>query len=102
MLELSVEDVVTMEVSEMVVVDDIVPDSEDVMAMKDARAMHNFEMVPDSVVSPDSEMVAAEDLNMRKKKLGDGLPMVSSREEVVEVGEKLIDVLLQPCFGELG
>ncbi|KAF8709939.1 hypothetical protein HU200_029659 [Digitaria exilis] len=52
MLEVSVEDV-------MVVVDDIVPDSEDV-----ARAMHNSDMVPDSVVSPDSEMVAAEDLNM--------------------------------------
>jgi hypothetical protein len=61
-MEVTTEDAVTTEVSEIVAAEDDGPDSEDVIAMKLARAVQDSEMVPDSLVSSDSETVATEDV----------------------------------------
>lgn len=61
MLEESLDSVLAPDSLE-VATEDVMPNSEDVVAMKFTRAMQELEMVLDLVVLPDSEMVAAEDM----------------------------------------
>jgi hypothetical protein len=60
--EVTMEDAVTTEVSEIVAAEDDGPDSEDVIAMKLARAVQDSEMVPDSMVAAEDVMPDSEDV----------------------------------------